>query len=241
MNTTSYINKGFGIKEFIGEDNFFKLQSIMYDKHSKRGTFLFWEDDPALKLYYLRSGRIHLRKSTSEGRSLILSIAQQGDLIGEVDGNAETSYSFNAEVMEDAELGVIQKKDLEILLYRHGDFAIQFAKWLSLNNRIAQSKLRDLLLYGKQGALASTLIRLSETNGEHCEDGIHLRIKLTNSELADLTGTTREGINRMLSMLKFEKIIRIVNSQILIRDMDGLRKYCRCPASPACPTGTCRL
>ena len=228
-------------EDFFGAENFSRLQSIMYPKQVTRGAFLFWEGDLADKLYYIRSGQVHLTKSTAEGKDLILSILQQGDLIGEIDGSEETLHSFNAIAIESADIGVIHKKDLDILLYRHGDFAIQFIKWMGLTHRTTQSKFRDLLLFGKPGALASTLIRMSNTYGEKHEDGIHLKLKLTNTEMADLIGTSREGVNRILSTLKDEGTISLVKGNIVVHRIEDLRKMCNCPIFPPCPAAICRL
>jgi CRP-like cAMP-binding protein len=227
--------------EFFGVENFSRLQSIMYPKQIARGAFLFWEGDLADKMYYIRSGQIHITKSTAEGKDLILSILQQGDLIGEIDGSEETLHSFSAMTVESADIGVIHKKDLDILLYRHGDFAIQFIKWMGLTHRTTQSKFRDLLLFGKPGALASTLIRMSNTYGEKQEDGIHLKLKLTNTEMADLIGTSREGVNRILNALKDEGTISLNKGNIVIHRLEDLRKMCNCPTFPPCPTAICRL
>lgn len=229
-----------GIDKFFSKDNFEKLQSIMYQKRVEAGSYLFMEGEKTGKLYYLRSGRVKIRKTTEEGRDLILSILQRGDLIGEFGEDSDEFY-YSAEVIESGEIGVIQLKDLVILLYRQGDFAVQFMKWIGLMQRIVQTKFRDLLLFGKPGALASTLIRLSNTYGVAGKDGILLNIKLTNFELADLIGTTRESVNRMLSGLKDEGTIGVVNGKIVIRRLSNLRQICNCPTYPACPKEICRI
>lgn len=226
---------------FFTGDNSDKLQSIMYPERVAAGTYLFWEGDESGKLYYIRSGRVKLRKTTEEGKDLILSILQKGDLVGEIDAYGNTYHSYSAEVVEDAEIGILQQKDLEILLYQHGDFAIQFMKWMGLTHRKAQSKFRDLLLFGKLGALASTLIRMSNTYGSHCADGIRFDVKLNNTEIANMIGSTRESVNRMLSTLKDEGTISIKNGQIVIHCMDELRRICKCPTYPVCSVEICRL
>jgi CRP-like cAMP-binding protein len=241
IDTREVFAQGGETAEFFGEENFSRLKSIMYPKQVARGAFLFWEGDLADKLYYIRSGQIHLTKSTEEGKDLILSILHMGDLIGEMDGSEETLHSFSAIAVEPADIGVIHKKDLDILLYRHGDFAIQFIKWMGLIHRTTQSKFRDLLLFGKPGALASTLIRISNTYGDKQQDGIHLNIKLTNTEMADLIGSTREGVNRILNTLKDEGTISLVKGLIVIHRMEDLRKMCNCPTFPPCPAIICRL
>ncbi|CAM3043312.1 Crp/Fnr family transcriptional regulator [Paenibacillus sediminis] len=229
------------VNTFFTEGNFNKLQSIMYYRHVSAGSNLFWEGDEAGKLYYIRSGRVKLKKSTDEGRDFILSICRQGDLIGEYGGWGPLHFTYSAEVIENAEIGIIQEKDLEVLLYQHGDLALEFTKWLGLMHRTTQSKFRDLMLYGKPGALASTLIRMSNTYGVQCEDGIRLDIKLTNTDFADLIGATRESVNRMLNDLKTSGTLDTVQGKIVIRRLEDLRCICNCPKFPSCPKEICRI
>jgi len=184
---------------------------------------------------------VKLRKSTEDGRDFILSILQAGDMLCEPEDGMRAVHSFSAEVIEDAELGVIQWSDLEILLYRHGDFAVRFMNWMALMHRVTESKFRDLLLFGKPGALASTLIRLANSYGIMGPDGITISIKLTNAELAEFIGTTRESVNRMLNGLRDEGAIDIRKGRIVIRNLAALQSICQCPACPGCPKEVCRI
>lgn len=229
------------IDRFFSEEQFSRLEELMYPKRAESGSYLFWEGEPTGKLYYIRSGKVKLRKSTEDGKDFILSILQAGDMLCEPDDGMRAVHSFSAEAIEDAELGVIQWKDLEILLYRHGDFAVRFMNWMALMHRVTESKFRDLLLFGKPGALASTLIRLANSYGVATPEGILIRLKLTNSELADFVGTTRESVNRMLSGLKDEGTIELRKGCILILNLNALKQICQCPACPACPKEVCRI
>ncbi|KIL36099.1 hypothetical protein SD71_08885 [Cohnella kolymensis] len=229
------------IDNFFSKEQFAGLEELMYPKRAEAGSYLFWEGDPTGKLYYLRSGKVKLRKSTEDGKDFILSIIQAGDMLCEPEDGMRAVHSFSAEVVEDADIGVIQWKDLEILLYRNGEFAVRFLNWMALLHRVTESKFRDLLLYGKPGALASTLIRLANSYGIACADGIRISIKLNNTELADFIGTTRESVNRMLNALKDEGTIDIRKGRIIILNLNALRRICHCPACPACPKEVCRI
>ncbi len=237
----SAIPNPYGIERFFSKDQFEKIRGLMYPKHAEAGSLLFWEGEPAGKLYYIQSGIIKLRKSTEEGRDFILSILQAGDMVFEPDNGAGTAYGFTAEVMEEAELGVIPWKDLERMLMRHGELAVRFMNWMALMQKAAASKFRDLLLFGKPGALASTLIRLSNTFGVMTEDGLKIGLKLTHSELADFIGTTRESVNRMLGALREEGTIDIRRGYIHILNLAALQTVCQCPACPGCPKEVCRI
>jgi CRP-like cAMP-binding protein len=230
-----------------GADAFFTaehrklLEGLMYPKKAEAHSHLFWEGDETGKLYYVRSGRVKLTKTTEDGKTINLSIQRQGDLFGELDMTGSGVYGYSAEAIEDAEFGVIQEKDLEILLHRHGDFAVAFTRWMALQHRTTQSKFRDLLLFGKPGALASTLIRLCNTCGVATKDGIRLTMKLTNTELADFIGATRESVNRMLSELKSNGIIDVDDGYLIVRTLNELKAICQCPSYPACPREICRI
>lgn len=228
-----------GIASFLTAAQFELLEAIMMPKRAKAGTVLFWEGEPSGKLIYVRSGKVMLRKSTEDGKSLILSILQAGDLIGELDGSRGVVHSYSAAVMDNAELGIISWKDIDTLLVQQSDFALPFMSWMALNHRVAESKLRDLLLFGKPGALASTLIRMANSFGIAGEDGIRINLKLTNTEMADFIGTTRESVNRMLNGLKEEGTIDMQGGRIVIRDLNALKKICGCPDYPACPPNVC--
>lgn len=230
-----------GIKNFFSEEQFERIVELMYPKRAESGSCLFWEGEPTGKLYYIRSGKVKLRKSTEDGKDFILSILQAGDMLCEPEDGMRAVHSFSAEVIESADIGVIQWKDLEILLYRHGDFAVRFMNWMALMNRVTESKFRDLLLFGKPGALASTLIRLANSYGVVCRDGIWISLKLTNAEIADFIGTTRESVNRMLSGLKEDGAVDIRKGHIVIRNLKLLKDICHCPECPGCPKEVCRI
>jgi CRP/FNR family cyclic AMP-dependent transcriptional regulator len=131
-----------------------------------------------------------------------LSLYQEGDMFGQVDPFRQSSHVFNAEIIEDSVVGVIVQKDLEVLFWQNGDLAVEFMKWMGLIHRMTQSKFRDLMMFGKHGALCSLLIRLANTYGIEQENHIVVSKVHTNTELADMIGATRESVNRMPSKLK---------------------------------------
>ncbi|MDF2717006.1 MAG: Crp/Fnr family transcriptional regulator, partial [Paenibacillus sp.] len=73
------------------------------------------------------------------------------------------------------------------------------------------------------------------------KDGIRIDMRMTNSDMAELIGTTRESVNRMLSAMKDEGTISVSDNRIVIRRIDDLRRVCSCPSFPACPKEICRL
>lgn len=213
--------------------------SISHNKIIKKGTFLFSEGDIANELYVIKSGRIKIGKITDDGKELSLRMCKKDDLVGELALYTENVKHFlHAKVFEDGEVAVINKTELEKVLINDSELMIEFIKLMSGLIRRDQTLFRDLILYGKKGALASTLIRLTNNFGEKQDDGILLTISLTNQELADFCGTTRESVNRLLSQLRKKKIISMRNSRILIHDIVYLKDIINCEE---CPVEICRI
>lgn len=224
------------------EEQLDTLASVMHIKKYSAGSHLFWEGDDAIAVYWIIKGRVKIRKSTNEGKDLLLSILQPDDMIADIDA-WDTSHRYTAETIDDVEVGVIPRLQLEMIMMKNSDFAFRFAMWMSLLQRKTETKLRDLLMGGKNGALASTLIRLCNSFGHKENDGaIRIEIKLTNNELAELVGTTREGVNRLLSAMKKDGIILSeANGCINVIDIESLKDMAGCPLCPTCPKEICRL
>lgn len=204
----------------------------------KKGKYLFWEGEEIVYLYYIHSGLAKLEKTTAEGKKINISLHHRGDLLGEI---GSEQHLFAAKVMKDTEIGLIKVKDIEQLLYRSGEFALEFTRWLGYIQRLNQLKLRDLLLNGKSGALASILIRLSNSYGIQYAEGMILDIYLTNADLADFLGMSRESVNRLLNGWKVKGVIDIINGRIYIKCLETLREICQCPLKPSCPPEVCRM
>jgi CRP/FNR family transcriptional regulator len=231
-----------GFAQYVTEEQLGAMEAMMQWKKAAKGSYLFWEGDEADKLYYVRSGQIKLMKSTEEGKDLIVSVLQKGDLIAEMGGFQDSKHGYSAQAMQNAEIGIFSKKDLSVLFARNDGLSLQFMYWLGLSQRVVQSKLRDLLLYGKPGALASTLIRMANSCGALEKDGSYrIDLKLTNSELGDMIGATRESVNRMLSDWKDAGTLDVVDGKLRIVRIDDLRRQCNCPTGSPCPLEVCRL
>lgn len=232
------LNTGIKNTTCFSEENFTRLKEIMYTTQAPTGTHLFWEGDEADKLFFIQSGRIKITKTSDDGRQFILYMYQEGDMFGQVDPFRQSLQVFNAEAIEDCTIGIIQQKDLEILLWQHGDLAIEFMKWMGLIHRMTQTKFRDLMMNGKNGALCSLLIRLTNSYGTPQDDGIFINKKLTNSELGEMIGATRESVNRMLSDLRKADAVHYENGHLIVINLEYLQNICHCEH---CPKDICRI
>jgi CRP/FNR family transcriptional regulator len=205
----------------------------------EKGNFLFQEGTEAKELYYIEKGKIQLSKLTPDGRELTFCICSAGELIGEINVFCAASrHMLQAKALEGSEIIAMDKEELEELLTKNPELSIEYMKWMGERLRRNQTKFRDLVLHGKKGALYSTLIRMSNSFGTMREHGIELNLQLTNQELANFCGTSREVVNRMLSDLRKENVISIHKGKITIHDLNYLKLEINCED---CPKELCKM
>lgn len=229
------------MKRFFNEltkENQDMLLSIGLEIKTKSGTFLFYEGDFPENVYLVRSGKVRLSKMTADGKEFSVHLKQKDELVGEVGLFNEMSISVTAEVIEDATLIKFERAALEDIFRRNGEIAVAFMKWFARHTQSTQAKFRDLILCGKTGAFYSTLIRFSNSYGIRSEDGILINVQLTNQDIANYIGTTRESINRMLNDLKKDDVISVDKGYIIIKDIEFLKDYLHCGD---CPVEICTI
>jgi CRP/FNR family transcriptional regulator len=140
---------------------------------------------------------------------------------------------LNALVLEAGEIAIIKKDVLEREIFKNSSLAFEFMKWMSDHFRKTQTKFRDLVLNGKKGALYSTLIRMTNSYGFKVDEGILIDLPLTNQELGNFCGTSRESTNRILSELKRDDIITSLNGKIVVKNLQYLKNEIGCENCPA--------
>lgn len=215
------------------------LQASNHKRKVEKGSYLFQEGMKANELFIIKSGIVQISKIVPDGRELTLRMCSEGELIGELSLFCHSPrYMLNAKVVESGEVNVIYQDELEDQLKYDHALALELMKYINLQYRKTQTKFRDLVLHGKKGALYSTLIRLSNSYGEKTEKGITIKTPLTNQELANFCGTSREVVNRMLGELRKNEVISIEKGIITIHNLAFLKKEIDCEN---CPLDICNM
>lgn len=220
-------------------DSINQLKQHMKKIHVQSGDYLYYEGDVVDKLYYILEGSINLYKGTEDGKILTLNYFEACDMFGDYHSTGNRGAMENAKAIEDSIIGMIDRQDIEILLWKNRTFSIEFTKWISYSQMLTQTKLRDLMFFGKSGALASALIRITNTYGrKQSRQTWEITKKFTHDEISCLIGTPRETVTRMLNQLKKDGIIKYDKGYLTVINIEGLRQICRCEE---CPLQVCRL
>ena len=188
------------------------------------GAVLFVEGQMPRGAFVLCSGKVKLSTTSREGKVLILKMATPGEALGLSAVISGTCYELTAETAGPCQVNFIERDALTKLLDKHGELGLHSAQALSNEFQSAYRDIHDLVLArSSAGKLAKLL--LSWTTGRDKENGaceIRIRSSLTHEEMAQMIGSSRETVTRLLSELKKKELIRLEGSTLVIRNRTAL-------------------
>ena len=209
----------------LSDSQLHDIHTISHERLYRKNATIFYEGDPGEGFHYLKTGKVKIIKMTDDGRLHIINILRPGDLFAEVLLFKNQAYPATAIAVEDSQVGVIKNSDLEKLILRNNELALQLIKALSQRLLFAQGKIKNLALHDVKARTAETLLDLGHKHGKELPNG-HIRITLDMSrqDLAALVGTTRETVTRTLSALKKDKLIDFDTHAITLLAKDKLKR-----------------
>jgi CRP/FNR family transcriptional regulator, cyclic AMP receptor protein len=198
----------------LGREALETIAALCTTRTLARGEVLFLKGDPGDALYAIRRGRIRIATGTDEGRHVTLNILGPGDVFGEIallDGKPRTA---EAVAIEPCDIYAVQRRDFLPLLQRDLELAIRVIELLCARLRWVSDRMEDAALLPMEARLARALLMLAEDYGSD--------VQISQQELADLVGASRERVNRQLRAWQHEALIALRRSRIVIMAADSL-------------------
>jgi CRP/FNR family transcriptional regulator len=207
----------------MSEDAVGALDSIKFTGLYPKGSLLFVEGEEPRGVFILCSGRAKLTTSSTEGKTLIVKIAEPGEVLGASATILGKPYEVSAETIEPSQLNFIKRDDFLKYLNSHAEACLHTAQQLSEKYHSAQREIRSLgLSQTTSEKLARLLLDWCDRGGEQTTKGIRLKVLLTHEEIAQMIGTTRETVTRLLSDFKKKKIIDVKGSSLFVLSRPSL-------------------
>ncbi|MEO8285265.1 MAG: Crp/Fnr family transcriptional regulator [Chloroflexota bacterium] len=188
----------------------------------KSGSYLFRQGTPATNLYILVAGTIKMTQLTPEGHQVLLRVASPGEAIGAIAAVGGARYPATAQAVEDCRLLAWESDSLLALMERYPHLAINALRFMSGHVQEFQDRYRELATERVERRVARALLRLAGQVGRRSEGGILIDVAFTRQDLAEMTGTTRYTISRMLSEWEQKGLIKASRERVLIRQPHSL-------------------
>jgi CRP/FNR family transcriptional regulator len=180
------------------------------------GEMIFEEETPVGSVFVLCHGRVKLSSTSRQGKTLILRIASPGDVLGLGAVLSGSRYEVTAETIEPSQLKSIPREEFLQFIQKHGEASMHAAQALSEEYRSAFFDVRRLALSESSASrLASILLEWGRAASQGKPE-MRFTMALTHEDLANLIGTSRETVTRMLGKFKRDKLIQVRGATIVI-------------------------
>ncbi|MGZ5876621.1 MAG: Crp/Fnr family transcriptional regulator [Bradyrhizobium sp.] len=197
-------------------------QLCRYAKHStlKRGTTIVSKGDPGNSLIAVISGTVKISVSSVDGRSAILNLIGPGEIFGEMSVLDGQPRSADAIANTNCEIFTIDRREFLPFVRSQPALAMKFIELLCARLRWTSDQVEQVILQNLPGRLASALIRLTE---KHKQEPKGRTIAITQQEISEMVGMTRESINKQLRAWAARDWVRLEHGAIVVLDVETLQ------------------
>ena len=203
------------------------LGGSMAETTLRRGEVLFHEGDSGDKLYIVLDGKVKLGRTSSDGRENLLAILGPGQMFGELSLFDPGPRSATVTAVTDATFASLSHDDLLKWLDGRPQVARGLLAQLAGRLRKANDVVADLVFSDVPGRVAKALLDLADRFGRTADDGVHVHHDLTQEELAQLVGASRETVNKALADFAARGWLRLEGKSVLILEPDRLARRAR--------------
>ena len=200
------------------------LDKIKYASAFPPGAVLFVEGQSPRGVYIICSGRVKLTTTSRDGKTLILRIAEAGEVLGLHGTVSNKPHDLTAETLQPCQLDFVKRDDFLKFLQSHPDACLHAAQHLSQDCQSAYEMIRSLGLSHSVSEKLARLLLEWASGGEQTKEGIRIKIALTHEEIAQLIGTSRETVTRVLGEFREKQFAQLRGSTLLIRNKAALEK-----------------
>ncbi|MDQ3104159.1 MAG: Crp/Fnr family transcriptional regulator [Actinomycetota bacterium] len=203
------------------------LRTTMTESSLARGEVLFREGDSGDSLYVVLEGKFKLGKTSSDGRENLLAVLGPGQMFGELSLFDPGPRSATATAVTDGRLATLGHLALQRWLADRPDVARGLLFQLAHRLRRTSEVVGDLVFSDVPGRVAKALLDLSTRFGRPTDDGIRVHHDLTQEELAQLVGASRETVNKALADFAHRGWLRLEPRSVVLVDVERLRRRSR--------------
>jgi CRP/FNR family cyclic AMP-dependent transcriptional regulator len=200
------------------------LDAISSSATYPKEAILFVEGQEPRGVFVLCNGRVKLSTNSADGKSIIVRIADPGEVVGLAGTLSGKPYELTAEALEPVQANFIPRVAFMRFLREHGEAALRVAEILS---EIYHSTLLEVRFLGFSSSTAEKLARfVLDLPATTAENNAHLRatLTLTHKEIGEVIGASRETVTRLFAHFKREGMIEVHGSTLLITDKPSLAK-----------------
>ena len=197
---------------------------IRVQRYSARNAVV-WEGDVGGALFFILSGYLKAVSQGADGNEALLSVMGPGEVVGELSVLDGHPRSASVIALEAAELAVVEREPLLGLVRQSPALALGLIAVLTARVRNLSKRCENISLLDIPARLAEVLLSLAERHGERSGDNVRIPVRLSQQDLGNMVGATRESVNKQLRSWTQDGILRQEEGRVVISDLGALRGF----------------
>lgn len=197
----------------LGVEFLKRLAACATTRRYKRGATIFDKGDPGIGLFAVHDGTVKISVPSADGREAVFNLVREGEIFGEIallDGQPRTAAAV---AMTDCELMVIERRDFLPVVHEHPGVQQKLIECLCGRIRLQSERLEEAIFLNLPARLAKTLLSLLKNAAPEAPDG---RLKITQREISQMVGMSRESTNKQLRAWTKQKWVRLERGSIVV-------------------------
>ena len=203
------------------------LATLFREQRVKKGDVLFRKQSEGNALYFIREGAIKVVLPSRLGDERIVTIFSEGDFFGEMALLDGMPRSADAVAIKPSRIFILDRIDFLRFLKKNDTAMEKILSTLSIRLRKTDELLEDTTFLNIPARFAKKLLEIGETFGRQDGESLKISLQLSQQELADMVGATRESINKELRILREKGLVSVTDKHIYIHNIERLKRRIR--------------
>ncbi len=215
--------KQFVLFSQLEEKQLKEVDKLMNTKSFPEDYTIFFEGDKGENIYFLKKGKVKILKATASGKEQILEIIKPGNVFGEVVLFGFDEYPATTRTVNHVTVDILSRKKFKKHFNQNPDIAWGMLNVMAKKLYKSQHRIKNLGLRDTRGRVTSFIIDMAkEAKGNSFKN---VPINISQQEIADYIGASRETVSRALNSLRKINLIDIKRNKLLVYDLDKLKSY----------------
>ena len=202
--------------ESLDQQELEALSEVTFTRTFSKDNVIILAEEEGDTLFILKKGQVKVSIVSEEGREVILSLLGPGSVFGELSLLDGKPRSANVVATEETDLLMLRRSDFLQLIYKTPQIATALLAELATRMRKTDRQIEGLALLDVTSRISDTLLQLATEQGAETADGVTIESRPTHQELANMSGTTRETVSRVLKRLEGQGYINRNGRKITI-------------------------
>ncbi len=216
--------ENFNLFKELNQESLGVLSRITSMQEIAKNQPIYFPREPSSSLFFLKKGRVKLTRISGDGKEMILALVNMGEVFGEMAYLGEGERNEFATALDDCIVCAINKDEFKSFVEQNPELNLKMTRLIGLKLKRYSERIEGLVFKDAEQRVASFILKLADENGKKIGDEIFVKPFLKHQDIAELTATSRQTVNSILTDLRQKKVINFDRKKLIVMKRDELVK-----------------